>query len=158
MAKGTLDWSSPETWQRVVAAIMATGVKVDLKQTATYFGTTYDTLENRFRKLKKEAATLKEEIDKGERSEISTPSRTKSTPSTPRNPKTPKKDLLTTVSNGKITKSTPMPKKDSIKQENVEDGLSFGMGGLTDGNDISFTQDVGFNYVNSLGDDHLEFV
>lgn len=30
MAKGTVDWNSPETWQRAVAAILATGVKVSV--------------------------------------------------------------------------------------------------------------------------------
>lgn len=28
MAKGTVNWDSQETWQRIVAAIIATGVKV----------------------------------------------------------------------------------------------------------------------------------
>jgi len=56
---------------------------------AIYFGTTYDTLENRFRKIKKEAATLKEEVDSGQRGEV------KPKPSTPRKPKaTPTKEAL----------------------------------------------------------------
>lgn len=67
--------------------------KVDLRATATFFGTTYDTLENRFRKLKKDSATLQAEVGGGERAEV-TPTRTKSTPSTPRKPKTPKKEPL----------------------------------------------------------------
>ena len=70
------------------------GQKPDLRTTATYFGTTYDTLENRFRKLKKEADTLKSEVDSGQRGEIATPSRTKSAPATPRKPKSPKKEPL----------------------------------------------------------------
>lgn len=57
-----------------------------------YFGTTYDTLENRFRKIKKESATLKDEVERGERGEIA-PSRTKSNPSTPRKA-SPKKAAL----------------------------------------------------------------
>ena len=69
-------------------------MKVDLRSAAAYFGTTYDTLENRFRKLKKDATTLKAEVDGGERVEITTPSRTKSTSATPRKPKTLKKGLL----------------------------------------------------------------
>lgn len=61
MAKGTVDWNATETWQRVVAAIFATGVKVcatkcsryptlltkmqiDTKQVALCFGTTYVSL------------------------------------------------------------------------------------------------------------------
>lgn len=133
--------------------------QIDLKQTAAYFGTTYDTLENRFRKIKKEATTLKDEIDNGERSGVTTPSRTKSASSTPRKPKTPKKDPLSTVTNGKVTKSTPKSKKGSIKQENLEDGLSFDdMSGLADGNDMSFTPNAGFDYGNGLGDNDFPFV
>jgi hypothetical protein len=137
MGKATVNWDSQETWQRVVAAIIASGVKVqdldseattlslsltdtssqiDQKQVALYFGTTYDTskshrtivspdkasnsltltsplVENRFRKIKKEAQVLKEEVESGERGEIA-PAR-KSAPSTPRKPRaTPKKDAL----------------------------------------------------------------
>lgn len=117
---GKTDWESAETWQRVVASIIATGVKVslcsssllsrsaecflvayrtnrsqlDLKAMATIYGCTYDTLENRFRKIKKLAVTLKEEANSGERDEIVPEARTKSAPSTPRKPKTPKKDPL----------------------------------------------------------------
>lgn len=131
---------------------------MDLKQTATYFGTTYDTLENRFRKIKKEAATLKDEVDKGDRSEMPTPSRTKSAPSTPRKPKTPKKDALSTVTNGKVTKSTPKSKKSGIKQEIVEDDLSFGMSELTDGNHMSFVPNAGFDYAHGLSDNEIPFV
>ena len=120
---------------------------MDLKQTATYFGTTYDTLENRFRKIKKEAATLKEEIDKGDRSELSTPSRSKSAPSTPRKPKTPKKDPLSTVTNGKVTKSTPKSKKGGIKLENVEDELSFDVGDMSNGFDYNGLDGTDFPFV-----------
>ena len=113
MGKPTTNWESVETWQRLVSSILATGYKVskclpsnlktvtdgydskpDLKTTAIYFGTTYDTLENRFRKLKKEAETLKAEVERGERGELTVPSRPKSAPTTPRKPKTPKKEPL----------------------------------------------------------------
>ncbi|EME81738.1 uncharacterized protein MYCFIDRAFT_87101 [Pseudocercospora fijiensis CIRAD86] len=127
MGAGKVNWDSQETWQRVVAAIIATGVKVDLKQTALYFGTTYDTLENRFRKIKKESEVLKNEVSNGERSQISTPSR-----STPKKP-SPKKDALANVTNGRVTKSTPK-KKSSIKQESFNDSTSFDIG-----DDFSFT-------------------
>lgn len=65
------NWDKCETWERVVAAILATGVKVcsttsgilvpvlhavdvdttqvDLASAAKYYGTTYNTLENRKR-------------------------------------------------------------------------------------------------------------
>ena len=57
-------------------------------------GTTYDTLENRFRPLKKLAEELKTGVNTGERSEMRTPSRTKSASSPPRKPKTPQQDPL----------------------------------------------------------------
>jgi len=61
---------------------------------AIAYGCTYDTLENRFRAIKKLAITLKQEIDSGERGEVVAPAPTKSAPNTPRKPKTPKKDPL----------------------------------------------------------------
>ena len=73
---------------------MLTSGKPDLKSTAKYFGTTYDTLENRFRKLKKDAETLKAEVDGEQRGEVTTPSRIKSAPSTPAKAKTPKNQPL----------------------------------------------------------------
>ncbi|KAK3710626.1 hypothetical protein LTR37_010254 [Vermiconidia calcicola] len=122
MAKSTTNWESAETWQRVVASILATGVKIDLRAVATYYGTTYDTLENRFRKLKKDAADLKAEVDGGDRGEVAVPSRTKSAPTTPRKPKTPKKGPLESksVANGRITKKTPSKKK-TVKEEQTGD-------------------------------------
>lgn len=110
MAKGTVNWDSQETWQRVVASIIATGIKVrniassinhmslltvfqiDYRQVALHFDTTYDTIENRFRKIKKEAAVLKEEVERGDRGDNA--GGRKSAPATPRKPKTPKKDPL----------------------------------------------------------------
>ncbi|KXL42471.1 hypothetical protein M433DRAFT_21479 [Acidomyces richmondensis BFW] len=106
------DWSNAETWQRLVAAICATGVKINIAETAKYYGTTYDTLENRLRKVKKEAAILKDEVDSGRRGEVVV---RKSNPATPRKPKTPNKDILNCVNHGKITK-TPV-KKANVKQE-----------------------------------------
>lgn len=93
-AADKVNWNDVETWQRVVAALLATGIKPDLKQTATFFGTTYDTLENRFRKIKKDAQVLKDEVNSGQRGEVTAPSRARSAPNTPRKPKTPKKDAL----------------------------------------------------------------
>lgn len=54
-----------------------------------FYGTTYDTLENRLRKVKKDAAVLKEEVASGERPAV--PVKAKSEPNTPKKPKTPKK-------------------------------------------------------------------
>ncbi|CZT21594.1 uncharacterized protein RCC_07458 [Ramularia collo-cygni] len=121
MAKGTtVNWDSQETWQRVVASIIATGIKIDYRQVALHFDTTYDTIENRFRKIKKEAAVLKEEVERGDRGENA--GGRKSAPATPRKPKTPKKDPLSTVENGRVAKVTPKSAaKRTVKQEVLEE-------------------------------------
>lgn len=143
-ATDKVNWNDVETWQRVVAALLATGIKPDLKQTATFFGTTYDTLENRFRKIKKDAQVLKDEVNSGQRGEVTAPSRARSAPSTPRKAKTPKKDALgsktilpphslsdlslimaAAVTNGRVAKPTPRSgKKKNIKQEDLDDSFS----------------------------------
>nr|POE56524.1 hypothetical protein CFP56_33496 [Quercus suber] len=82
------NWDSKETWERLVSAIIASGL--DLREIAKFYGTTYDTLENRLRKVKKDAAVLKEEVSTGERAEIQTCRTTPTTPKKPRTPKTPK--------------------------------------------------------------------
>ncbi|TKA28999.1 hypothetical protein B0A50_03411 [Salinomyces thailandicus] len=106
------NWDKCETWERVVAAILATGVKVDLASAAKYYGTTYNTLENRFRKIKKLSGVLKAEVENGERGEV------KSKPTTPRKPKTPKKYALNSVVNSRVSKTSPSKKK-VIKQEQL---------------------------------------
>ncbi|KAI5364943.1 hypothetical protein Slin15195_G044810 [Septoria linicola] len=135
MGKSTVDWNSQETWQRVVAAIIATGVKIDYKQVALHFGTTYDTIENRFRKIKKEAIVLKEEVETGERGQ-STPVRKSATFGTPKKtPRdTPKKDPLSTVTNARVSKTpTPKNRKSAIKQEAIESDLIDGPSDFDDG-------------------------
>ncbi|KAK5733931.1 hypothetical protein LTR17_009338 [Elasticomyces elasticus] len=142
---GTTNWESAETWQRVVASMLATGIKVDLKATATAYGCTYDTLENRFRKLKKLAATLKEEVDNGERGDVAVPARVKSAPATPRKPKTPKKDPMSAVANGRVSKASPSKK--NIKKEHLESttseasdtGMGMGMDSFSHDEDLNFT-------------------
>lgn len=37
------------------------------------YGTTYDTIQNRYRKIRKEADALKAEVESGERTEVATP-------------------------------------------------------------------------------------
>ncbi|CAK3831146.1 Hypothetical predicted protein [Lecanosticta acicola] len=140
-----VNWNSVETWQRVVAAMLATGIKPDLRQTATYFGTTYDTLENRFRKIKKEADVLKGEVSNGARGEVTAPSRQKSAPTTPRKRQTPKKDALSSVSNGRINKSTPKSsKKSGIKQEQIDQRFTATLTDeVHDPTDMSFDMDFG---------------
>ncbi|SMR59766.1 unnamed protein product [Zymoseptoria tritici ST99CH_3D1] len=121
MAKGTVDWNSAEAWERAVACLIATGAKIDYRAAALHFGCTYDTLENRFRKTKKLALELKGEVERGERD--ATAGGRKSAPATPRKPKTPKKDALTTVTQGRVAKSsTPKSnKKAGVKQEMMEE-------------------------------------
>lgn len=75
-----------------MASIIASRVKLDLKTVAGYYGTTYNTLENRFRKIKKDAESLKaEHTDEDGNEAVPNPSPSKATP---RKPKTPKKDQL----------------------------------------------------------------
>lgn len=66
-------------------------IQIDLKATATCFHTTYDTLENKMRKIKKLAATLKSEVDSGARGEVESIRR--SATSTPKKTATPSKAL-----------------------------------------------------------------
>ncbi|KAK1091062.1 hypothetical protein LTR48_007063 [Friedmanniomyces endolithicus] len=123
--QGKTDWDSAETWQRVVASMIATGAKPDLKAMAIAYGCTYDTLENRFRAIKKLAITLKQEIDSGERGEVVAPARTKSAPNTPRKPKTPKKDPLSAVANGRVSKTSPSKKGNAKKDPLATQPSSF---------------------------------
>ncbi|KAK3673548.1 hypothetical protein LTR78_006452 [Recurvomyces mirabilis] len=118
---GMTNWNDVETRQRVVASIVATGVKINLSEAAKYYGTTYNTFENKFRHIKKQANELKAAADNGETGDVPTPTRTKSVPSTPRKPKTPRKDPLSSVSNGRVTK--PSPSKNNVKKE-PNDSLS----------------------------------
>ncbi|WPG98683.1 Hypothetical protein R9X50_00147700 [Acrodontium crateriforme] len=112
--KTKVNWESAEVWQRVVASLIATGVKIDLRQMAVYFGTTYDTLENRFRKVKKLATVLKDEVDGGERPDLP---KGRSNSSTPRKQRTPKKNSLSVVEKSRVSKSTPRKKTIKHKQE-----------------------------------------
>ena len=66
-------------------------MQLDLKAMAKYYGTTYDTLQNRMRKTKKIAEEMKANVKDGDGGEA-TPSKT--VPKTPRKAKTPKKDPL----------------------------------------------------------------
>lgn len=109
MPQGSVNWKSIEAWQRLVSAIIATGVKVtpsdmtlrldsdagipqiDIKKAADYYGTSYDTLEGRLRPLKKEAELMKTEVEKGQVPDL--PATIALQPSTPKKAtrNTPKK-------------------------------------------------------------------
>ncbi|KAK3117535.1 hypothetical protein LTR53_000961 [Teratosphaeriaceae sp. CCFEE 6253] len=146
-----MNWDSAETWQRIVASIVASGVKLDIAKMARYYGTTYDTLENRFRQsgqIKKLAAVMKEEVDGGERGEIKS---NRSAPVTPRKIKTPKKDALSNVANGRVAKSSPS-KRAVKKQELIETRASSFMEGM---GKESFQHDEDFAFTGGdfLGDE-----
>jgi hypothetical protein len=117
---GKLSWDSVEVWQRLVAAIIASGVKVsifcifpsstraskadnnpkvDVSSVATHFGTTYDTIENRLRPVKKQAKELKEAVSNGTQDKVV------STRKSPTKPKTPRK--AATSFDGKCLLSLP---------------------------------------------------
>ena len=104
-------------------------------------GATYDSIEGRFRIIKKEAAVLKEEIDSGARPEA--PFRGKDTTSTPKKAKTtttttPKKDKTVSGRVSKSTNNTPTKKGGNtvkgIKEESESSTSSFLSGtGLEEG-------------------------
>ncbi|KAG7010096.1 hypothetical protein G7Y79_00001g003680 [Physcia stellaris] len=113
------DWKSVETYKRLIAAMLAAqGHKPDYRKIATYFGdnTTYDSIEGRFRPLRKLAETLKEEVESSTRTSTNNTTSTSftsnasdATPKKPRAKKvaangtpTPKKEK---VINGRVTKS-----------------------------------------------------
>jgi hypothetical protein len=101
---GKLSWDSVEVWQKLVAAIIASGVKVriptlpdhlpnkannsikiDVSSVATHFGTTYDTIENRLRPVKKQAKELKEAVSNGTQDRVVSTRKSPTKPKTPRN-------------------------------------------------------------------------
>ncbi|KAB8342783.1 hypothetical protein FH972_022381 [Carpinus fangiana] len=72
MPRGTIDWKSPDSYTRLLAAMVAAqDMKLNYKKIADMYGegATYDSIEGRFRIIKKEAAKLKEEIENGTRPE-----------------------------------------------------------------------------------------
>lgn len=57
------------------------------------YGTTYDTIQNRHRKIRKEADALKEEVESGARGEVATPKKGPKTPSAAAMPKSKSKTI-----------------------------------------------------------------
>ena len=148
-----VNWKEPDAFSRLLAAMVAAqDMKVvptpsftppslpltaglsqlDYRKIATYYGNnaTYDSIEGRFRIIKREAAVLKAEIDSGSRPEA--PPRGNNTPvGTPKKPRstnagTPKVNDKTL--SGRVNKnSTATPtKKSKVKAE--EDGDYVGSG------------------------------
>lgn len=120
------------------------------KKLISLLGATYDSIEGRFRIIKREAAILRAEIEQGERPEA--PPRggaaVKLEPSgesfsesaggkvtTPRKPRTPKKTAIkheddSRVLTGRVSKNTKSPKKTSkaVKEEVLGEESIFGYG------------------------------
>ncbi len=69
--KKAIDWTSVRSYQRLLAAVYAASPQNhNYREIATMFGegATYDSIEGRFRKIKAEAAILKDEVASGKRS------------------------------------------------------------------------------------------
>jgi hypothetical protein len=62
-----VNWKDLDAFTRLVAMVAAQDMKLDYRKIATMYGNgaTYDSIERRFRIIKKEAAVLKSEIDTG---------------------------------------------------------------------------------------------
>ncbi|EKG16070.1 hypothetical protein MPH_06764 [Macrophomina phaseolina MS6] len=114
-----IDWKSQQSYQRLLAALVAASDgNVDYKKVAYFFGqgATYDSIEGRFRIAKKMATTLKAEAEEEGRALPAT--RSKGAITTPRKPRA-KPDQQPTRS-GRIQK-TPSKRRSTvaakIKQE-----------------------------------------
>ncbi|KAI9835953.1 MAG: hypothetical protein M1837_003565 [Sclerophora amabilis] len=97
------DWGHIDSWKRLAAATWAASPQNhNYRAIATYFGrdATYDSIEGRFRIIKKEAKKLQEEIESGERPEAPVRGSNTNTPKT-----TPKKKRTTTTSSAATTPS-----------------------------------------------------
>ncbi|KAI9873941.1 MAG: hypothetical protein M1830_008064 [Pleopsidium flavum] len=119
-----VDWKSKESFTRLLAAWWASSEdhKPNYKKIATLFGesTTYDSIEGRFRIIKKEAALLKAELESGTRTpaplrgahhsnnnnntSFSSTGSQNSTPRKPRTPRTPKREAGGVVG-GRVSKN-----------------------------------------------------
>ncbi|KAF6231282.1 hypothetical protein HO173_010425 [Letharia columbiana] len=126
-----VNWKDPEAFTRLLAAMVAAqDMKLDYRKIASMYGNgaTYDSIEGRFRIIKKEAVALKAEVDSGERPEA--PARgTVSATVTPKKPKstvgTPSKGKTV---GGRVGKSNGTPSKkrgNGIKEEPQSGSSSF---------------------------------
>ncbi|TKA77588.1 hypothetical protein B0A49_01741 [Cryomyces minteri] len=150
------DWKKAESFTRLLAAMVAATpeMKLDYRKIASYYGegATYDSVEGRFRVIKKEAQQLKAEIEGGVRAEAPPRGTTKS----PRKPRTPKKaaDSANGVKTGRVTKSangTPS-KKRVIKEEPMSSTASSCLDDITSPSEAD-TNQPSF-YADNFGFDH----
>lgn len=164
-----VNWKDPDAFPRLLAAMVAAqDMKLDYRKIATMYGNgaTYDSIEGRFRIIKKDAAALKAEVDNGDRPEASrrgavsvnaiTPKKTKSTISTPKKEKT---------LGGRVNKSnaTPTKKRDhaikGIKEEPDSNLNSFTDDGVTaDAEDGAVSENTIDGGEKKLYDDNDDYV
>ncbi|GAB7347797.1 hypothetical protein MBLNU459_g5338t1 [Dothideomycetes sp. NU459] len=122
------DWKSPETLERLVGAIIASitanGGTINNNEIAIYMGETYDSIENRTRKYKKDAQKLiKEAFDAGRQGQNMRKNAKDNTPhSTPRKIRKNNSDLHT-VANGRVQK-TATKRTSPVKHESVSGSSS----------------------------------
>ncbi|KAK0662874.1 hypothetical protein DIS24_g1783 [Lasiodiplodia hormozganensis] len=116
-----IDWKSQESYQRLLAALVAASDNsIDYKKVAYFFGqgATYDSIEGRFRIAKRMANDLKKQAEDEGRQMPTT--RVKSANSTPRKPKA-KPNGEHSVASGRIEKSPSKkqrrPTTSKFKQE-----------------------------------------
>jgi hypothetical protein len=76
---------SPQLLQISHTCLTDNIVPIDVSNVATHFGTTYDTIENRLRPIKKQAKVLKDAVSNGTQDKVT------STRKSPTKPRTPKK-------------------------------------------------------------------
>ncbi|KAI9763020.1 MAG: hypothetical protein M4579_000083 [Chaenotheca gracillima] len=138
------DWADIESWKRLAAATWAASPQNhNYRQIATYFGqdSTYDSIEGRFRIIKKEAKKLQGEIDSGQRPEApvrggasanSTPRKKKPSAGSAANgaaaetssPTKPSQSVLsgrvTKANSGTPTKSRGTPRKKPASQQSQQ--------------------------------------
>ena len=60
--------------------------QIDVSNVATHFGTTYDTIENRLRPVKKQAKILKDNVSNGTQDKVTSTRKSPTKPRTPRKP------------------------------------------------------------------------
>ena len=58
--------------------------QIDVSNVATHFGTTYDTIENRLRPVKKQAKLLQEQVSNGTQDKVTSTRKSLTKPRTPK--------------------------------------------------------------------------
>ncbi|KAI5208538.1 hypothetical protein E4T39_01308 [Aureobasidium subglaciale] len=109
-----VDWKSPETLERLIAAIIASnGGKVDNQTVARYFNDTYHAVENRTRVYKKSALALVKEAEDAGRLDQDMKSKGGASKKAAATPK--KVTTATPGSAQRVTKRTPRVSKSKAR-------------------------------------------